>query len=90
MEPPIDQLQIDLVDERRGVEREVALPPPPQPMGELAQFLVDERKQRVERGPIPTVELAEESLNGGLMFAGHDAASVTGDRIGQRTGKIKG
>ena len=89
MEPPIDQLQVRLVDERRGVEREVALPPLAQAMGELAQFLVDERKERVERGPVAALELAEETMDGGLFVAGHDAASGIGGSIGQTIGSGK-
>jgi len=48
------------VDERRRVERVVALPTLPLPVRHRAQLLVDQREQGVQRRGLPAVERFEQ------------------------------
>src|SRR5678815_1889191 len=45
----VNDLEIHLIHQRRGVEGEVAMPPPALSVRQNAELLVDEPEQRIER-----------------------------------------
>jgi hypothetical protein len=55
----VDELQVGVMDQRRGVERPVRFTAPQTLMGEAPQLVIHQRHQAVERLFIPFAPLAE-------------------------------
>ena len=59
----IGELEVGLVNDRGGIEREIAMPPVPLFSGDDAQLIVDERKQLVDRFALTSLKGLEEPGN---------------------------
>ena len=60
----IDELEIGLVNQCRGVQRQIAVPAAPLTVCKSAQLVVDEREQLAQRGPIPRLQFVQELRDG--------------------------
>ncbi len=67
----VDEFEVGFVDERRGVERVVALPRLASAMGQGAQLVVDQGKQRVEGVGVAFPHGFEQLRHRFLLQLGH-------------------
>ena len=67
----VGHLEIDLVDQRRGIERLAPAIPAQVVARDPAQLVVDQRHQPIERAPIPTLQCMQKP--GHISLVGHNA-----------------
>ena len=55
----IDEFQVSLVDERSGVQGEIAMPAPALPMCQRSQLVVNQGKQLAYRSTVASLQVAQ-------------------------------